>query len=89
MLEKQIPRGKLQYMTTILEEALEQIREMPQQQQDAAGELLLTMAARDTQPRFELTPEQVEDVHAAIAEADRDELASDEEVDAFFKSHGL
>ena len=76
-------------MTTILEEALEQIREMPQQQQDAAGELLLTMATRDTQPSFELTAEQVEDVHAAIAEVDRGDFASDEEVDAFFKSHGL
>jgi predicted transcriptional regulator len=35
-------------------------------------------------PAYELSPEQIEDVKQGIAEADRGEFASDEEVEAMF-----
>jgi predicted transcriptional regulator len=52
-----------------------------------AGEILLTLAA--SAPRYELTPEQIEDLKLGIAQADRGEFASDEEVARTWQKFGL
>ncbi len=65
-------------MTTLLDQGIQAIRELPAERQDLAGELLLTLAA--SAPRCELTAEQVEDLKLAIEQADRGEFASDEDV---------
>jgi hypothetical protein len=36
-----------------------------------------------------LTPEQVDEVHLAVAEADREDFATEEEMAAFWKKCGL
>ncbi len=54
------------------------MRELPAERQDMAGELLLRLAA--TAPQYELTVEQIEDFNLAIAQADRGEFASDQEI---------
>ncbi len=54
------------------------MRALPPERQDMAGELLLRLAA--TTAQYELTVEQIEDLKLAIAQADRGEFASDQEV---------
>jgi hypothetical protein len=74
-------------MTTLLDQGIQAIRELPDERQDMAGEILLTLAA--AAPRYKLTPEQIEDLKLAIAQADRGEFASDEEVAAMWNKFGL
>jgi hypothetical protein len=75
-------------MTKLLESGIDAVRDLPDDQQNRAGELLLSLAEQ-TKQRIRLTPEQAEDVRAAIAEADRGEFASDEEMAALWKKCGL
>jgi hypothetical protein len=74
-------------MTTLLDQGIQAIRELPDDHQDFAGEILLTLAANA--PRYELTPEQIEDLKIGIAQADQGEFVSDEEVARMWKKFGL
>jgi hypothetical protein len=74
-------------MTTLLDQGIQAIRELPEDRQDFAGEILLTLAA--TAPHYVLTPEQIEDLKLGIAQADRGEFASDEDVARMWKKFGL
>ena len=74
-------------MTKLLEKGIAAIRALPPDRQDMAGELLLSIASQE--PQYRLMPDQVEDVKLAIAEADRGELASDDEIAATWKKFGL
>jgi hypothetical protein len=65
-------------MTTLLDQGIQAIRELPAERQDLAGELLLELAA--SVPRCHLTAEQIEDLKLAIEQADRREFATDQEV---------
>jgi len=65
-------------MTTLLDQGIQAVRALPPERQDMAGELLLRLAA--TTAQYELTVEQIEDLKLAIAQADRGEFASDQEV---------
>ena len=65
-------------MTTLLDQGIQAVRELPAERQDMAGELLLTLAASAS--RYELTMEQLEDLKLAIEQADRGEFASDQEI---------
>ena len=62
-------------MTKLLEKGIEAARALPPDRQDMAGELLLRLA--EIEPEYQLTPEQIEDVRLALAEADRGEFATD------------
>ncbi len=73
-------------MTTLLDQGIQAIRELPEDRQDFAGEILLTLAGA---PRHALTPEQIEDLKLGIAQADRGEFAGDEEVARMWKKFGL
>ena len=75
-------------MTKLFEQGIEAVRGLPEDRQDLAGELLLALAARN-EPRYSLTPDQIEDVKLAIAEADRGDFASEEEMAALWKKCGL
>ena len=66
-------------MTKLLERGIEAVEALSPDRQDIAGELLLELAG-DATPKYALTPEQIEDLKAAIAEADRGEFATDEEM---------
>ena len=72
-------------MTKLLEKGIEAVRALTPEQQDKAGELLLELVgASESESEYELTPEQLADLDLAIAEADRGEFASDEEVAAMW-----
>lgn len=74
-------------VTKLLEQGIEAVRELSAERQDMAGELLLTLAARE--PRYRLTAEQIEDVKLAIEQADRGEFATDSEIAETWKKFGL
>jgi hypothetical protein len=74
-------------MTKLLEQGIEAIRALPPDRQDLAGELLLQLA--DNLPRYTLTVEQIEELKLALAEADRGEFATDDEMAETWKKFGL
>jgi hypothetical protein len=73
-------------MTKRLAQGIEAVRSLPPHRQDMAGELLLSLAER--KPDYGLTAEQLEDVKLAIAEANRGELASDEDLARTWRKFG-
>lgn len=75
-------------MTKLFEQGIKAIRALPPERQDMAGELLLGLAGI-SQPDYQLTPEQIEDVKRAIAQADRGDFATDDQVAATWKKFGL
>jgi hypothetical protein len=70
-------------MTTLLDQGIQAVRELPAERQDLAGELLLTLAA--SAPRYHLAADQIEDLKLSIAQADRGQFATDEEVASAWK----
>lgn len=75
-------------MTKLLEKGIEAIRKTPEHEQDRAGELLLRMAAMSAL-HYHLTPDELSDIEEALAEVERGEIASDEQVAAMKRRHGL
>lgn len=76
-------------MTKLLDKGIEAVRSLPKNRQDIAGEMLLTIAKQEAAPRYQPTPEQVEGIKEGLAQAERGELATDEEMDALYKKCGL
>jgi hypothetical protein len=66
-------------MNKQLSEAIARVSELPEDRQEAAAVLLLDFL--DGGPDVELTPEQIAEIERRLEE---DEVASDEEVKAFF-----
>ena len=75
-------------MTKLLQKGIEAVQGLPADRQDMAGELLLGLAGI-SQSTYQLTPEQIADLKVAIAQADRGEFASDEDMKAVWKKFGL
>lgn len=73
-------------MTKLFLKGIEAVQALPPERQDLAGELLLMLA---DQREYELTPEQLEDLKLSLAEAERGEFATDEEVAVMWKQFGL
>lgn len=73
-------------MTRLLKRGIEAVQSLPADRQDLAGEILLSLAGESA---YGLTPEQIEDVKLGMAEADRGEFATDEEIEAVWKKFGL
>ena len=71
-------------MNKQLDEAISRLRELPEERQQAAAVLLLDFLDHDEE-ETELTAEQVAEIEAALAD---DEVATDEEVEAFFARFG-
>jgi hypothetical protein len=75
-------------MTRLLEEGIEAVRGLPADRQDMAGELLLGLAGV-VQPGYQLRPEQIADLRIAIAQADRGEFATEDELRAVWAKFGV
>jgi len=67
-------------MTKRFEEAVAEIRKLPDDRQDQVAELLIELAREDENPRS-LTPEQMEGVRLALKQADLRQFASDESIE--------
>jgi hypothetical protein len=83
-------RGKvyLSVMTKLLEQAVETVRGLPPEMQDDLARMLLQLAGAD-QPVLQLSAEDEASLNESLAQADRGEFATDEEVRAIWAKHGL
>ena len=75
-------------MTKLFEHAVDVARALPPEVQDDLARVLLELAG-EGQPVVELTPEEEASFHESLAQADRREFATDEEVRAVWAKYGL
>jgi predicted transcriptional regulator len=75
-------------MTRLLEQAVAAVSVLPDHVQDDLARMLLQLAGVE-QPPYELTPEAAADIDASLAEAERGEFATDDEVRSLWAKHGL
>jgi hypothetical protein len=71
-------------MNKQLDEVIARLRELPEERQQAAAVVLLDFLDHDDE-EIELTPEQIAEIEAALKD---DDVATDEEVEAFFARFG-
>ncbi len=77
-------------MTTLLDQAVAKVRELPVEEQNRAAETLLALAELAQRGAvYKLTPEELEAIDEGLAQADRGEFASDEQIAAVWKKFGL
>jgi putative transposon-encoded protein len=69
-----------------IEAVFDRVRTWPLERQEDAAEMLLMMEEQGVEP-YELSEEERVEVEAALAEADRGEFATDEEVEAVFNRY--
>lgn len=75
-------------VTRLLEQALATVSALPDDVQDELAHMLLQCIGAEPLP-YELTPEEHADLDASLAEEERGEFATDEEVRAMWAKHGL
>ena len=75
-------------MTKLLDKALARVRSWSSDRQDDAARLLLAMDRHDAEP-YRLTPQERDEIDAALAEVERGELVSAEDVAALFRRFGV
>jgi phage-related protein len=73
-------------MTKLLEQAIEEVRKLPESEQDEAAELLFALSEIAKGP-YQLSEEELAAVEKGLAAAERGEFATDEEMDEFFRRH--
>jgi hypothetical protein len=69
-------------MSDLLDEAVAKVRQLPQDRQDEAAEMLLAMASQEAEER-RLSPEQIADLEERLASPP--DYATDAEVAAVFR----
>ena len=75
-------------MTKIMQEAIEVLRELPEERQDTIARAILDFASHDDGV-YHLTDDERAEVRSGLAEIDRGEIASDEEVRATYQRIGI
>jgi len=75
-------------MTKMMKEAIEALRELPEERQETVARAILDYASHD-EGVYHLTAEERRKVRAGLAEIERGEIASDAEVAAVYKQIGL
>jgi hypothetical protein len=71
-------------MTKLLEQALDAVRRLPTDAQDAIARAMLALAGRDGEPE-PIDPAHLPDVLESLAQAKRSQFATDAEVEAAFR----
>lgn len=75
-------------MTKMMKEAIEALRELPEERQETVARAILDYAS-DDDGVYHLTDEERREVRAGLAEIERGEIASDGEVAGVYKRIGL
>lgn len=75
-------------MTKLLEQAVETVRGLPAEVQDELARVLLQLAGED-QPVVQLSADDEASFEESLAQADRGEFASDEQVSAIWAKYHL
>jgi hypothetical protein len=76
-------------MTKLFERAVETVRALPPETQDALARLVLQLAREDDLPPIAMSAEEETSFEESIAEAERGEFVSDQTIQAFWANHGL
>jgi hypothetical protein len=76
-------------MTKLFERAVETVRALPPETQDALARLVLQLAREDDLPPIAMSVEEETSFEESIAEAERGEFVSDQAIQAFWEKHGL
>jgi hypothetical protein len=71
-------------MTKLLDKALELVRRLPPDSQDEIARAMINLAATDAQPE-QIDPGHLPAVLQGLAQAKRQEFATDEEIEAAFR----
>ncbi len=75
-------------MTKLLEQAVEAVRALPPEVQDDLARILLQLAGKD-QPVLQLNAAEEASLAESLAQADRGEFATDEQVRAIWAKYDL
>jgi hypothetical protein len=75
-------------MTKLLEQAFEAARSLPPAMQDEMARVIIAMTGEQT-PAIQLSPEEEASFEESLAQAERDEFATDDQVRAIWAKHGL
>lgn len=76
-------------MRHLLDEGIDAVRNLSDERQDAAGELLLRLATPDGDRHYALTPIQIADIQESVDQANQGKFAGNEEINAFWRYCGL
>ncbi|HEY7844916.1 MAG TPA: hypothetical protein VID30_14715 [Bradyrhizobium sp.] len=75
-------------MTKLLEQAVETVRGLPPEVQDDLARILLQLAGKD-QPVIQLSAAEEASLQESLAQADRGQFATDEQVRAIWAKYNL
>lgn len=75
-------------MTKLLEQAFEAARSLPPAMQDEMARVIIAMTGEEL-PVVQLTPEEEASFELSLAQAERGEFATDDQVRAIWSKHGL
>lgn len=75
-------------MTKLLEQAINKVRELPDEDQEAVAMVMLTMAGADA-PTIKLDDETRAAIREGVAQAERGEFVPDEVIAEADKRHGI
>lgn len=75
-------------MTKLLEQALEEVKKLPEADQDLAADLLFALAARRSEP-IDLDEETRMAVEEGLAQIERGEVVSQKDMEVFFRRLGV
>jgi predicted transcriptional regulator len=75
-------------MTKLLEQAIETARTLPPAMQDEMARVLMALAG-DARSTVQLGAEEAASLDESLAQAERGEFATEEEVSAVWAKHGL
>lgn len=75
-------------MTVLFDKAMQSVRELPAETQDSLARMLLQFAGID-QASIELSDADAASFDESLAQAERSEFATDEQVRAIWAKHGL
>jgi hypothetical protein len=76
-------------MTKLFERAVETVRSLPPETQDALARIVLQLARENDLPPIRMSVEDETSFEESLAEAERGEFVSDETIQAFWAKHGL
>jgi predicted transcriptional regulator len=76
-------------MTKLFERAVETVRGLPPETQDALARLVLQLAREDDRSPMAISVDDQASFAESMAEAERGEFVSDQTIQAFWAKHGL
>lgn len=75
-------------MTKLLDKAIETVRHLPPERQDAIAREILLLADGNNEEEEDIDPADLDAVLQSLADADAGRFATDEEIEAAFRRFG-